>query len=48
MDTKSYLKFVGDRFEQAESSQNKEEWIRLATVLIDILESKIQELENPK
>lgn len=41
MEISEYLSFVGERLTEAANEGNKQEWIRLATVLIRVLEEQI-------
>ncbi|MFH2076857.1 MAG: hypothetical protein ABIJ57_16215 [Pseudomonadota bacterium] len=46
MEFKKYLSFVGKKLEEASNIGDKEEWIRIATVLIDSLSEQIRKLKN--
>ena len=46
MEIKEYLAFVSQKLKEAEDKGDKEEWIRLAEVLIAVLQDKIKELEK--
>ena len=41
---KEYLHIVTDKMEQAEKENNKEEWTRLARLVIKLLQEKIGEI----
>ena len=46
MEFKEYLLFISERFERAMIGGDKEEWIRLAEVLIATLREQIEKLKK--
>jgi len=46
MEFTEYLSFVGTKLKEAADKSDKEEWIRLATVLIEALQEQIRKLQG--
>ena len=46
MEFGEYLSFVGKKLKEAADKGDKEEWIRLATVLIEIVQEQIRKLRG--
>jgi len=46
MNMQEYLSLIGKKLEEAQSRNDKEEWVRLAEVLIDTLRENIEEIRK--
>jgi len=46
MEFTDYLTFVGKKLKEAEDRDDKEEWIRLATVLVDVIQEQAEKLQG--
>jgi hypothetical protein len=41
-----YLSFVGKKLEEAAERGDKEEWVRLGTILIEVVQEEIKKLQT--
>lgn len=46
MEIKDYFLLIGQKLEAAKNTSNKEEWVRLAKILIEFLRDQIEGLEK--